>query len=89
MKGSREVGGFDSVSRGGEDKTLDDIAELADITRPRKCLHTLDGGGVEFPAPTAVFCREVAAKHIDQRGNILWAVSQRWQADSDHVEAVE
>src|ERR1700737_4004022 len=69
-------------------RTLDEIFQLANISRPKPTREFPQGHrGNRFDLflhAAAALLREVA----DQQGNIIRTFAQRWDADWKHVEAI-
>ena len=85
----REMGRLDDGGGSGEDETLDDIAQLADVAGPREGLEGAHGLGAELFGLPGVPGGEVAAEHFRKRRDVLGAVAQRREVDGDDIEAVE
>ena len=84
----REMLGRDEPPVAENRRPLEDVAQLADVARPvvlnqqAACL-TRDPAGRPAESP-----RDVGQERLAQRQDVVTPVTQRWQPDREHIEAV-
>ena len=83
------MGGFDELARAQDDRPLDDVAQLAYVSRPRSSAEASRmASGASALHGFAVAGVELADERFDQQGNVFEAIAQRRHADADDVDAV-
>src|SRR5262249_5866538 len=80
---------LDDLGRPKDHRTLNGIAQLADVARPRIRAQSLLGCRRQLRNRPARGAREKRQEAAHQAGNIVGSLAQRREADLDDVDAVE
>src|SRR5262245_27324228 len=70
------------------DHAIDGVFELADVARPRVSLEHLERAWSELEPGALDLGAGTIEQHLRDLGNILGMLSERWNPQVDHVEAV-
>src|SRR5258708_29401033 len=85
----RQVVRLDARLRANNDQSLDEVAKLADVSRPRVPQQNLHGGIGELARSLAVRGAELVQEIPGQDGNVLFAVTQRRHEEGNYVQPVK
>ncbi len=84
-----EIDGLQHIPRRQNHRALDGVAQFPKIARPGVPQHRLFGRLGEAQSGTALFLPEDREIVLREHRHVLETLSQRWQRETHHVEAVE
>ena len=76
----------DGVAGHHDHQPLDDVAQLADVTRPGIALQDGQGRGLERLDPAPVLARELRHEVVGQQTDVVRTVAQRGHEDRNDVQ---
>src|SRR5258707_6026954 len=85
----RQVVRLDARLRANNDQAVDEVAKLADVSRPRVPQQNLHGGIGELARSLAVRGAELVQEIPGQDGNVLFAVTQGRHEEGNYVQSVK
>ncbi len=87
-RGRGQVGKADQVARAHDEGALQDVPELAHVSRPRVAAEDREGRLVDAPHGPPVALVELLEEHADQLLEILGALAERGQREREDRDAV-
>src|SRR4029077_6618693 len=82
----RQMVGLDARLRANNDQARDEVAQLANVSRPRVPQQDLHGGIAELTRSLAVRGAELVQEMPGQDGDIFFAVAQRRYEEGNYVQ---
>src|SRR6266851_2245667 len=85
----RQMVRLDARVRANNDQALDEVAQLANVSRPRMPQQDLHGRIAELARSLTVRGTELVQKMPRQDGDVLFAVAQRRYEEGNYVQPIE